>query len=113
MADASTIPQALQTFMAEIARREGARFRSAVLFGSHARGEGREESDVDVAVILSDMPDSLIDTKLALADIAYDILLETGVLIQPMPLSADEWDHPEHHLNPRLIANIRREGRPL
>jgi len=94
-------------------RREGGRFRSAVLFGSHARGEDREESDVDVAVILSEMPDSLIDTKLALADIAYDVLLETGVLIQPMPLSLDEWDHPEHHRNPRLVNNIRRDGRLL
>ncbi len=113
MADATMVPQALNSFTAGVVRREGERFRSAYLFGSHARGEERRDSDVDVAVILSDMPDSLIDTKLALADIAYDVLLETGVLIQAMPVSVDEWTHPEHHSNPRLIANIQREGRRL
>src|ERR1700761_8738773 len=106
------IPQALQSFTDEVSRREGRRFHSAILFGSHARGEGREDSDVDVAVLLTEMPASLIDTKLALSDIAYDVLLETGVLIQPMPFSTEEWEHPERHGNPRLIANIRREGRP-
>ena len=113
MADSTMIPEALRSFTNELARREGKRFLSAFLFGSHARGEGRKDSDVDVAVVLTEMPASLIDTKLSLSDIAYDVLLETGVLIQPMPLSEDEWDHPECHGNPRLIANIRREGRRL
>ena len=113
MANRAMVPMALRAFTEELVRREGGRFRSAFLFGSHARGEDRDESDVDVAVILSEMPASLIDTKLALADIAYDVLLETGVLIQPMPLSLDEWDHPEHHRNPRLVNNIRRDGRLL
>lgn len=113
MTNRAMVPMALRAFTDELVRREGARFRSAFLFGSYARGEDREESDVDVAVILSDMPASLIDTKLALADIAYDVLLETGVLIQPLPLLLDEWEHPERHLNPRLVNNIHREGRLL
>ncbi len=104
--DAGMISQALESFTAEVARREGRRFHSAFLFGSHARNEGREDSDVDVAIVLSDMSASLIDTKLALADVAYDVLRETGVLIQPMPLSVDEWTHPEHYPNPRLVSNI-------
>jgi len=111
--DAGTISRALRSFTTEVSHLEGERFHSAILFGSHARGEGREDSDVDVAVVLSDMPASLIDTKLALADVAYDVLLETGVLIQPMPLSMDEWTHPEHHPNPRLVRNIQRDGRRL
>jgi antitoxin ChpS len=110
---AKMLPQALHSFTAEVTRRQGRRFRSAILFGSYARGEEQENSDVDVAVVFSDMPEDFIDTKLALADIAYDVLLETGLLIQPMPLSMNEWMHPEQHLNPRLVANIKREGRRL
>lgn len=113
MPNRAMVPTALRSFTEQVARREGELFRLAFLFGSYARGEDREDSDVDVAVVLSRLPASLLDTKLALADIAYDVLLETGVLIQPMPLSEDEWDHPEHHLNPRLVNNIRREGRLL
>lgn len=113
MANHAMISVALRAFVEEVSRLHGAQFRSAVVFGSHARGEDREDSDVDVAVILADMSDSRLDTKLALADIAYDVLLETGVLIQPTPLSEDEWQNPARHPNPRLVENIRREGVPL
>ena len=113
MANRAMVPVALNAFSKEVSRRQGDRFRSAVVFGSHARGDDHDDSDVDVAVILTDLPASLLDTKLALADIAYDILLETGVLIQPMPLSEDEWQHPARHPNPRLVENIRREGYSL
>jgi antitoxin ChpS len=113
MAIRQKLEDALDAFTAEVARREGTRFQSAVLFGSHARGDDQTDSDVDVAVILSGPLTSFIDTKLALADIAYDVLLETGVHIQPMPLSADQWLHPEHFGNPRLVENIHREGRLL
>jgi hypothetical protein len=42
-----------------------------------------------------------------------DVLLETGLIIQPLPIWEDEWEHPAHHPNPRLIENVRREGAPL
>lgn len=106
----SDLSRALAEFSAAIARQQGDRFRHAVLFGSHARGTSHEQSDVDVAVILSEMPDGLIDTTIAMTDVAYDVLLDTGIDIQPVPVPQDQWDHPERHSNPWLIEAIRREG---
>jgi hypothetical protein len=54
-----------------------------------------------------------MDTSLEMADSAFDVLLETNVYIQPLPIWEDEWEHPETHSNPRLLENIRREGLPL
>lgn len=82
----------------------------AILFGSRARRNHRPDSDADVAVLLHGRHGVFLDTKLALADIAYEVLLETGVLIQPLPVWEDEWQHPQLAENPRLIANIVREG---
>jgi|GEM_PF-4705380 len=65
------------------------------------------------AVLLEGPHRPFLATKLELADIAYDVLLETGVHIQPLPLWEEEWEHPETFSNPRLIENIRREGIPL
>jgi len=48
-----------------------------------------------------------------MAGIAFDVMLETGVLIDPLPLWEDEWTHPERFSNPALIDNIRRDGIPL
>jgi hypothetical protein len=45
-----------------------------------------------------------------MAGIAFDVLLDTGVLIQALPLWRDELEPPEQFSNPALIENIQREG---
>lgn len=81
-----------------------------VLFGSRARGEHRPDSDADVAVLLRGSRHEALRVSLDLADLAYDILLDTGININPVPLWADEWQNPELHPNPALVKNIAREG---
>jgi uncharacterized protein len=85
----------------------------AILFGSRARGTHRTDSDVDLAVLLRGPRGKLMETSLAMADIAFDVLLETNVYITPLPIWAEEWEHPETHANPRLLENIKREGKTL
>ena len=87
--------------------------RTAILFGSRARGGFRPDSDADIAVLLEGPHGPFLVTKLELADIAYDVLLETGIHIQPLPLWQEEWDNPETFSNPRLLESIQREGIPL
>jgi predicted nucleotidyltransferase len=82
----------------------------AVLFGSRARQSHRADSDADVAVVLRGRPGKFVATKLAMADLAYDVLLETGIRIQPLPIWETEWAHPETYANPRLLHNIEHEG---
>jgi predicted nucleotidyltransferase len=82
----------------------------ALLFGSRARQEHRADSDADVALLLRGPRGAFLDTKLELADIAYDVLLETGVLVQPFPLWREDWEHPEAAENPALLAEIARDG---
>lgn len=85
----------------------------AILFGSQARGDAHAGSDTDLAIILRGDPKQFIDTKLALADAAYDFLLASGVHIQPLPIWESDWLHPENHANPRLLHNIASEGVPI
>ena len=84
--------------------------QKAILFGSRARGTEHDESDADVAIILSGAVGSFIKTKMAMNDIAYDILLDTGIRIQPLPVWEAEWAHPENYSNPHLLFNIARGG---
>lgn len=83
---------------------------SALLFGSQARGTAHLGSDTDVAVLLKGTGGDFVATKLALDDVAYDVLLASGVRIQPLPIWEDEWAHPAQYRNPRLLENIAREG---
>jgi predicted nucleotidyltransferase len=75
-----------------------------VLFDSHARGEARPTSDVDIAVVLKDIPNR---TEVR------NNLVETYIDVHALPVSLDEWEHPKHHTNPALIRSIKRDGKIL
>lgn len=83
---------------------------SAVLFGSRARGDFRPDSDADVAVLLSGQHRKFMDVKLAMADIAFDVMLDTGIRIEPLPVWMDEWANPDAYRNPFLLRNIANDG---
>jgi predicted nucleotidyltransferase len=68
------------------------------------------ESDADIAVILPGPRGERTERAIEMAAIAFDVLLDTGILIQPLPLWEEEWEHPERFNNPSLIEAIRREG---
>ena len=87
--------------------------QKAILFGSRARGTAHDESDADVAIILKDAAGPFIKTKMAMNYIAYDILWDTGIRIQPLPIWEAEWAHPENYSNPYLLKNIARNGLTL
>jgi hypothetical protein len=84
-----------------------------LLFGSRARGDARPDSDYDVAVILRDGDWDFWPEKMRLAGLAYDILLDHGLYIQPWPIQRSALGSPETHSKRRLIEAVRKEGRAL
>ena len=82
----------------------------AIIFGSRARGKFQSDSDADVAIVLAGNIGNFSITKVAMADIAYDVLLETGIRVQPLPIWEEQWANPDTYSNPQLLHNINREG---
>ena len=78
--------------------------------GSRAHGNYQSESDIDLAILTAEPSGDFFKAKLEMDDIANDILLETGMRIQPFSIWLDEWQHPEQYSNPYLIRNIQHEG---
>ena len=83
------------------------------LFGSRAKNTHAAESDADIAIVLRGAVAKFIETKFAIDDLAYEVLLDTGIRIQPFPIWQEEWDHPEAYSNPRLIHTIKKDGIPI
>ena len=100
--------RAARAFIARVASHYA--LAGAILFGSRARRDHCSGSDADIAVLLHGAPGRRIDEALKMADFAFDVMLETGVLIEAIPLWKEEWEHPERFSNPALLENIRREG---
>jgi uncharacterized protein len=76
------------------------------LFGSKARGQAHEDSDVDVLVIVSGNDWRLCDK---IYDIATDLLLETGVSISPKVLSLEKYKGLLEQESP-FVKNIMRDA---
>ncbi len=81
-----------------------------ILFGSRARGDCHDESDADVAVILAGQPGDFVETKMEMAGLAFDVLLDTGVLIQALPIWERERASPRDYSNPELLENLAMDG---
>lgn len=67
----------MESFVRILKEKHGNRIHKIVLFGSTARGEAEEESDVDVLVVA----DGVIQKEVS--KIAFQILLKYGVVISP------------------------------
>jgi DNA invertase Pin-like site-specific DNA recombinase/predicted nucleotidyltransferase len=80
------------------------------LFGSRARGTHKPDSDADIAVILQGEQGDRYGVSRDMAGIAFDVMMETGVLIDALPLWEDELKRPERFSNPALIESINRDG---
>jgi len=85
----------------------------AILYGSRARGDHTSDSDADIAIILKGERGAQRDrtaASLDMAGLAFDVMMETGVMVQGLPLWETELARPETFTNPALINNILREG---
>jgi len=81
-----------------------------ILFGSRARGDYRPDSDANVAVLSRGDPEDAIVILLSLSDLAYKVLLSTGVRIRPLLVWEAEWCDPESSAQVDTLQNIAREG---
>ena len=82
----------------------GEKIESIILFGSVARGEAKEDSDIDILIVTKDEDFRL---RHVLIGIAFDILLETEENISVKALSKDEF---ERHKNFSFLRNVISEG---
>jgi predicted nucleotidyltransferase len=77
----------LARFRRDIERAYGPRLERAILYGSRARGDARDDSDYDIAVFLHDVADPA-EERDRLADIGTDILYAVGKLVHARPYRA-------------------------
>ena len=83
--------------------------RDARLFGSRARGEGHEHSDLDVALIVAAGGRA---HRHAIYDLAFDVGLAHGVELAPLVLEEARWRELRARER-RIAAVIETEGVPL
>ncbi len=96
----------LENYVQEIRSMYGSRIHQIILFGSRVRGEGNEESDIDVAVIIT-AEDPLLRRQIY--DIATELWLKSEIKISPLVFSAEEYQL-YLKMGRRIVVTIRDEG---
>jgi predicted nucleotidyltransferase len=83
----------------------GPRLQRLVLFGSQARGDANQESDVDVLVVLEGQVSAAEEIERT-GQAATELSLKHGIALSCVFVSADRFVRE----NSPLLLNVRREG---
>lgn len=83
----------------------GGRLKGVYLYGSYARGDAREDSDIDVAVVLAG-PMRRTEENRRTIEIFSDLCLKESCLITPFFLSEEEYREKPY----AIFRNIARQG---
>lgn len=84
---------------------------SVILYGSYARGDYDEESDIDIVAIVKGERLELQQKLKKVWDMSSEISLESGVIVSPTVIPYDEFETYKDKLP--YYMNICREGKRL
>lgn len=102
------VSNVIQDFSTRLKEAFGDNLSRIVIFGSYARGEWTEGSDLDVLVVLKIIKDrSRIEEQIG--EISYDVTYDMDRMILMTPIIIDEREYLTG-MSP-LILNIRKEGK--
>jgi len=108
MAAPKLIPQVAREACDRLRQLYGSRLQHVVLYGSCARGEAGEGSDIDLLVVLDDFEDVEAELR-RIAPIENELSLEHDVVVCSLVMRAEDY---RRGASP-LLMNVRREGIPL
>ncbi len=88
----NSINKILTEFNNQVREILGNRLKKIILYGSYARGDYNEKSDVDL-MLLTDLTFEEIEKyRDDISDIAFDIELKTGIIISPVIKNIDTYN---------------------
>lgn len=98
----------LLEFTQQVQRVLGKSLKKVILYGSYARGDYRENSDIDIMVLTTLTDEEIRQIKTTIYDVAFDFQMEYGVDISVVIKN-------EEHFNYWLGAlpfydNVQKEG---
>lgn len=104
------IDKIIQEFTTKVNELLGDRVKRIILYGSYARGDFNESSDIDI-MILTDLTDAeIIEDREKVWDIAYDMEWDNNfdITISPLVKNIDKFNYWLEALP--FYMNVQREG---
>lgn len=102
-------PDIISQFKKTIQRIYGERLLKIILFGSYARGEEKENSDIDFLIVLKDKDISVFNEIEKINNHVYSMILETGKIISFIPTTEEKFEKSPNY----FYRLVKKEGKPV
>ena len=102
------ISNIIQDFAKSVRKMMGNSLDSVIVYGSYARGDYSELSDVDVMLLVSLGEEDIKKISDQISDLAFDFMMKYGVDISPVITNTDHFNYWADNLP--YYRNVRDEG---
>ena len=98
----------MQQFASSVGKLLGNTLDSVIVYGSYARGDYSEFSDIDVMILFSLTEEKIKKISDEISDMAFEYLMKFGVDISPVITNIDHFNYWVDNLP--YYRNVRDEG---
>ena len=102
------ISNIIQDFAKSVRKMMGNSLDSVIVYGSYARGDYSELSDIDVMLLVSLGEEEIKEISDQISDLAFDFMMEYGVDISPVITNIEHFNYWVDNLP--YYRNVRDEG---
>ncbi len=104
----NSIRNIVYTFSSQLRKLLGDKLSKIIIYGSYARGDYHQYSDVDVMILVKMSEEEIKKVENTIYDMVFDIQMETGVDISPIIKNEDQYEYWVDVLP--FYRNVRDEG---
>ncbi|GHU65004.1 hypothetical protein AGMMS49983_11970 [Clostridia bacterium] len=98
--------------VAKAARSElGDRLSGVILYGSYARGDNKEWSDIDIMIVVEADDSEVNQIKELLTECLWDLIYETNLLLSIVVVNQSRYEQYKEILP--FYTNVEKEGRRI
>lgn len=101
-----SVARLTEEFVSQIGELYGDRLNKVILYGSYARGEQREDSDVDYMVVLNDEEIKTFKEISNLSPVTYELSLQYSISVSAIPVTQSKFSQ---NWSP-LYQNVHEDG---
>ncbi|MCR5608835.1 MAG: nucleotidyltransferase domain-containing protein [Lachnospiraceae bacterium] len=98
----------IQEYTTKVCNIYGSHIRQIILYGSYARGDYREDSDVDIMILLDLSDMDIKDYRHQLSDMTFDFNMDNDVDFKPIAKNEEHFN--KWVLNYPFYSNISKDG---
>lgn len=102
------IENVIDQFILEVSKLIGKRLKKVILYGSYARGDYNENSDVDIMILTDFNDEELEKYRVKIRDLACDLEFENDVIISPIVRNIEKYNNRINVIP--FYMNIQKEG---